>query len=314
MVPMLGDTKVTNVNQRMDILSKKYGQRFMEMTLNQFLLLKQEIPETVDLLVIRSVDIDNNFETSPEFAARLIYDTLKRIRVVINRLKQIGFREAIIATDHGFCLNFHTEAGDICAKPPGNWVNIHDRLLLGNGTSDSANFVLPSEQLGIRGDFAQVAGPRCLVPYRGGTQYFHGGTSLQECVVPVLTVRLEKEQADPGKPIVTLNYKNGAKRITTRFPVVGIKLEAQDVFSSAKEYEILIEAQNKKGDVVGEAKAGGEVNPATGTIILKPGDVKQITIKMQLEFEGKFTIKAMNPTTLVSYSQIDLETDYVDGV
>ena len=28
------------------------------------------------------------------------------------------------------------------------------------------------------------------------------------------------------------------------------------------------------------------------------------------EFEGKFTVKALNPTTLAIYAQLDLETDY----
>jgi hypothetical protein len=31
---------------------------------------------------------------------------------------------------------------------------------------------------------------------------------------------------------------------------------------------------------------------------------------MQLEFEGKFKVKALNPKTHAIYSQIDLETDY----
>jgi hypothetical protein len=31
---------------------------------------------------------------------------------------------------------------------------------------------------------------------------------------------------------------------------------------------------------------------------------------MQLEYEGKFTIKALNPTTMGTYASLDLETDY----
>jgi hypothetical protein len=315
LVPMLGEDKVSNVNQRMAVLQKRYGQRFAEMQLNQLLTSgKNSIPETVDLLVLRSTDIDSQLETSPESAFRLIYDTLKRIRVAINKLKDLGFREIVIATDHGFCLNIHPEAGDVCQKPAGNWVNMHERLLLGDGTGDNNNFVLKSEQLGIRGDFAQVAGPKGLVPYRDGILYFHGGASLQECIIPLLTMQLKKEQVDLGKPIITLSYKNGSKRITTRLPVIDIKLEAADLFASASEYELLIEAQDQKGNMIGEAKAGGPVNPATGTISLKPGNSIQIIIKMQIDFEGPFVIKAMNPTTLVEYSQVKLETDYVDGV
>ena len=73
---------------------------------------------------------------------------------------------------------------------------------------------------------------------------------------------------------------------------------------------ILLEAHDKKGNVVGEAKPGGSVNPATGSVTLKPGERLQVTLRMQLEFEGKFTVKALDPTTLTAYHTLDLETDY----
>jgi len=83
-----------------------------------------------------------------------------------------------------------------------------------------------------------------------------------------------------------------------------------DIFSQAADFEILLEAQDKKGNVVGEAKAGGLVNPATGTLTLKPGERVQVTLKMQMDFEGKFIVKALNPTTLAVYCSLALETDY----
>jgi len=76
-----------------------------------------------------------------------------------------------------------------------------------------------------------------------------------------------------------LTYKNGAKRITTRLPVIDLSIETEDMFSVEDEFEILLEAQTKKGDVVGEAKAGGVVNPATGTITLRPGEKAQVTLQ-----------------------------------
>ena len=75
-------------------------------------------------------------------------------------------------------------------------------------------------------------------------------------------------------------------------------------------HEILLEAHNAKGDVVGEAKAGGAVNPATGTLTLRAGEKAQVALKMQMEFEGKFKVKALNPKTNAIYAQIELETDY----
>ena len=101
----------------------------------------------------------------------------------------------VIATDHGFVLNAHAEAGDVCAKPAGVWTIVHDRALLGEGEADASNFALPAEKVGVRGDFAKLGGPRSIAPYRKGLLYFHGGASLQEAVVPVITVRLKQAQA-----------------------------------------------------------------------------------------------------------------------
>jgi len=310
-VPCIGDTAVTNVNQRMDVLRKQYGDRFAEMRLNDYIRTRKELPGTVHLLVLRSVDIDNQLESNPETALRLIQETLKRIRVAIHKLKKAGFHDVIIATDHGFFLNAQAEAGDVCVKPSGNWVNVHERTLIGDGTADSHSFVVSSTDLGIRGDFAQMAGPRSMAPYRSGMLYFHGGASLQEAVVPVLTARLGASSIPAAPPVkVTLNYKNGAKRITTRLPVLEVLLDRNDLFAEATDFEILLEAHDKRGNVVGEAKAGGSVNAATGTVSLQTGEPLQVTLRMQLEFEGKFTVKALNPTTLAAYHTLELETDY----
>lgn len=310
-VPVLGEAVVSNVSKRMDVLRKKYGDRFAEMKLNDFVRAKKRLPDTVHLLVLRSVDIDSQLENNPETTLSLIHDTLKRIRVAIHKLKKAGFQDVIIATDHGFFLNAQAEAGDVCVKPSGNWINVHERSLLGDGTADSHSFVVSAEKLGVRGEFAQVGGPRSMAPYRSGMLYFHGGASLQEAVVPVLVAKLgSAEQPAVQQATVVLSYKNGAKRITTRLPVLDVLLESFDMFSQGEDFEILLEAHNKKGNVVGEAKPGGSVNAATGTVTLKPGDRLQVTLRMQMEYEGKFTVKALNPTTLTAYDTLELETDY----
>ena len=158
----------------------------------------------------------------------------------------------------------------------------------------------------------QCAGPKSMAPYRAGHLYFHGGVSLAEAVVPVLVVRLSAAgNTETPQFKVELSYRNGAKKITTRLPVLEIALYAENLFTQSVEMEILLEAQDEKGNVVGEPRPGGDVNPATGTINLMHGTPKQITLRMDPDFEGKFTIKALNPTTLTGYGTLNLETDYV---
>lgn len=310
-VPMLGDQVVNTVAQRMDVFKKRYGQRFTEGRLEDFVRDRFDIGPEIDLLVLRSVEIDSHFENNPDTAPAEITNALKRIRVAIHKLIQRGFHEVVIATDHGFFMNNHAGAGDVCAKPTGNWLVVHDRCALGDGSADNHHVVMGADKLGIRGDFTKFAGPQTLAAYRSGLLYYHGGASLQECVVPVIAMQL-KAQAQPGltQAAISISYKNGAKYITTRVPVIDLAVESADMFSTDSDFEVLLEAHNSKGEVVGEAKAGGVVNAATGTLTLKAGEKAQVTLKMQMEFEGKFKVKALNPKTNAIYCQLELETDY----
>lgn len=311
LVPVLGDQVVETVSQRMDVLRKKYGQRFQEGRLEEFVRGRVDFSPETDLLVLRAVEIDSHFENHPDTAPTEITNALKRIRVAIHKLKERGFHEVVIVTDHGFFMNTHAGAGDVCGKPAGNWIAVHDRCALGDGTGDNNHMVVSAEKMGIRGDFAKFAAPHTLAAYRSGLLYYHGGISLQECVVPVITMQLRAStQPSLHKLSVVMSYKNGAKSITTRMPVIDLGVDAADMFSVGNDFEILLEAHDAKGEVVGEAKAGGPVNPATGTLTLKPGNKVQVSLKMQMDFEGKFKIKALNPTTYELYCQLDLATDY----
>ena len=310
-IPKLGGKPVASVPQRMDAFRRLYGQRFAELRLEQFVRGKGTFGDEVDLLVLRSVEIDSHFENHPDTAPAEILNALKRIRMAIYKLADRGFRDVVIVTDHGFCINTHAGAGDRIDKPNGDWVIVHDRCALGDGSTDDHHLVTSAEKVGIRGDFSRFAAPRSLAAYRAGLAYYHGGVSLQECVVPVITMRLKRqEQPDVAKARVSISYKNGAKRVTTRVPVIDVAVDAADMFSREEIFEILLEAHDLKGEVVGEAKPGGAVNPATGTLALQAGDKTQVTLKMLMEFEGKFRVKALDPRTNTVFCHLDLETDY----
>lgn len=89
--------------------------------------------------------------------------------MAVHRLKKAGFTDVVIATDHGFFLNGHANAGDVCTKPgAGDWIAVHDRALLVTGSGDEQSFAVPAEKLGIRGDFECFAAPRSLAANRRG--------------------------------------------------------------------------------------------------------------------------------------------------
>ena len=56
---------------------------------------------------------------------------------------------------------------------------------------------------------------------------------------------------DVKQAMVTPPYKNGATRITTRLPVIEVSLDYGNLFAVEAEFEILLEAHDRRGQVVG---------------------------------------------------------------
>ena len=177
--------------------------------------------------------------------------------MAIHKLKQAGFTDVVIATDHGFFLNAQAEAGDVCAKPAGTWIVVHDRALLGEGEPDAAISQCSREGRHTRRLREAFAGPRSMAPYRRGLLYFHGGASLQEAIVPVITVRL-KQAKQPQMAAAKV-------RCPTRMARSGLRpgyrwstcRRGRGHVLARRNFEILLEAHDKKGKIVGEAKRGG---------------------------------------------------------
>lgn len=313
LVPKLDGASVKDVNQRMNVLKRLLNDRFEEMTLSDFNKPKKKIAESTDLLILRSTEIDSLLENDPAATLRNVPVTLNQIRTAVHKLQLAGFAHIVIVSDHGFFLNLEPEAGDVCQKPPGTWKELHHRFMIGSGNDDNHNFVMAADKLGITGNFSQCAGPRSMAPYRSGEVYFHGGLSLQEAVVPILLVKpLRTKQPASGSGYkVEISYKNGAARITTLLPVIAMTLVPADMFADAENVEVLVEARDAKGSAVGKPRPGGDVNPATGTVTLAPNVPTQITISMDTNFEGKFTIFALNPVTGAGFGTLELKTDYL---
>jgi hypothetical protein len=311
LTPMLDGAPVRNVAERMDALRRRYGDRFHEATLSDFVAGKAGAPASADLLVLRSNDIDSHFEHDPQAALGMITGQLRLIQRALHMLRGMGFSAAVIATDHGFAWHAQSGPGDVCARPAGAWTfEAHHRMLLGVGGGDAQSVVMDAARLGMRGDFAQAALPRSQAPYQVGHEYLHGGASLAEAIVPVLVVKLptvsERRGAERIAERVELRYRNGAKRITTYNPKIEVLLESDGLFG----VPVVIEAHDAKGHVVGELKAGERVDPTSRQVVLTPGEPAVVILRMSEQFEGKCTVKVLNPTTQTTYTTLELETDY----
>ncbi|MBE7502035.1 MAG: PglZ domain-containing protein [Verrucomicrobiales bacterium] len=310
LVTTLAGIPASDPATRFAYLQSKKGDLCHDLTLDDLLQhRKLRIPEKARLLVVRTREIDAVAHESPRGVLRLIPDLLRQLMRAVARLESAGFQRVVLATDHGFILVHEQEAGNATPYPPGNWLVRKSRCLLGTGEADGSSLVLPREQVGITGDFQHYATPKALVPYVRQPLYYHEGLSLQECVLPCLTIDLAVQPARKAPPNLQISYRQGrTDKITTRRPV--LDLAWSELALDDQELEVAIEAADAKGTVVGCVSSGPTVNLATQGVRIRAGQAVPISLRMDDYFVGHFTVRVHDPATQALIAELKLRTDY----
>ncbi|MEM2125859.1 MAG: PglZ domain-containing protein [Candidatus Methanosuratincola sp.] len=195
-------------------------------------------------------------------------DQLDRCAKAIRRLRSGGYSKVIIATDHGY---FHWEPSyeEILERPKGEVIWSSRRAMVGNELSHSSalSFKVPGSEL-------QCLVPRSVSTFKayGGMGFFHGGSTLQEMVIPLVIYQVPKKARKiwailkPAAPITSL-----APRVEVGPEAVQASLEGEiDENLLGREVQVKV------------------INPETGKILFKTpapvsiepgGDVKKVTLE-----------------------------------
>jgi hypothetical protein len=316
-VPQLDGEEIIGPDDRLSHLQKTYGDRCAMADLDALLRGDEEaIDDTVQLLLIKTREIDTAGESMNDGIERLIDTAQEKYLRAVSALGDLGFDEIHFVTDHGFLLLSEQEPGDGVEKPAGNWTVKKERCLLGTGSESATTLVSRTEEMGIEGDFDHVAVPRMLGAFRKGSKYMHSGMSLQECVLPVLSVKTATDER-AGEQTIDVRIAYRGKRegwVTTRRPMIEIDASKTDMFG-AEQLEFRLEAR-ADGKVVGHAASSNNVDPSTSLVQVDLGDSLQQSVKVPLsmreDFRGEFEVVAVNPITQIRFDSITLKTDYVE--
>ena len=230
-----------------------------------------------DLVVVTSQEIDWLCEGDNVALARRTMDgMLPELRRAFRVLAELGVRRIVVAADHGFIFGEELETDMKIDPPGGQTVDLHRRVWVGRGGQDSPSTLRASAaQLGWAGNLDVVV-PRSLAAFRAGgaRAYFHGGLSLQECVVPVLTVHVAAP-AQEVQAAETWIVKPGSSKITSPFVSVQVTCSAAE----------LLELRPRRVRV--EIRLAGESGPASVPVAAAYGfDETTGTVRLRLAEEG----------------------------
>ncbi len=153
------------------------------------------------VVIVRSQEIDQVGESGLLVQARQAMDTvIGNLARALRRLAMpdIGIEYAVISADHGHL--FFASDRDASLKidaPGGDTVDLHRRCWIGRGGATPAGCVrVTASELGYDSDLELVfPGGAGVFKAGGDLAFHHGGPSLQEMIVPVITVRTRSAPA-----------------------------------------------------------------------------------------------------------------------
>lgn len=295
----VGSSVLTDVNERMKYLKATVPDA-NDITLDRLL---QDTPSKVQqkigdarVLVVRSQEIDALGEKN-ELLARSVMDTVVgNLARAVRKLAGLGFERFVITADHGHQFGSRKEDDMKLDAPAGTQIELHRRCWIGRGPAEAAGTVkIKAPELGYDSNLEFVF-PEALGVFKagGGLAYHHGGFSLQELVVPVVSFRMPTAAVVASGPAVTL--ADYPESITNRTFGVRIEVEADLVSSGPLQAQVLLIG---KGEVVGHAgmAIGIEFDPKTRIAILPTGTSGQVVLLLTRDDVESVRIVVQDATT-----------------
>lgn len=253
------------------------------------------------VVIVRSQEIDLAGESHLGINARQVMDSvIDQVARAIRRLADAGVTHAVVSADHGHIFVHDERDEDMRVESPGGQtIDPHRRCWIGRGGATPPGCVrVTAAELGYASDLEFVF-PRGAGVFRAGGDlgFHHGGPSLQELVVPVLTVRSQATAtAVPKKSPIEVS--NLPYEVTNRIFSVRVLLQGQlAMFSEpAPVLPMLLSTVGQQVGRVGMA-TGAEHDATTGTVTLSPGQPAEIAFLLTDDTAKSVRVVIRDPVT-----------------
>jgi hypothetical protein len=297
----IGDTTMPGLAERMKYL-KAVRPEAVDVDLGELLqkstrALEKRLADA-PLVIVRSQSIDGLGEMDGGLLARQIMDTvIGNLARAVRKLARTGVEHFVITADHGHQFSIRKEEDMLMDKPGGDTVDQHRRCWAGRGgqTPAAASRVSGAE-LGYDTDLDFIF-PKGLAVFRAGGDlaFHHGGPSLQEMIVPVVTLRIPSAapEATSGSKVTLDGHPSVLTNRTFGMRV----LVAADLFSQESvPVRLVLLAEGLEVGRCGMA-LDAELDRASGVLMVQPGKLANVAMMLTRDEFKKIRIVAQDPAT-----------------
>ena len=241
------------------------------------------------VIIIRSQEIDHAGEGGFTRQARQVMDTvIDNLARAIRKLAAVGVEQSVVTADHGHMFFPADRDESMRIDPPGgDTVELHRRCWIGRGGATPSGCVrVSATSFGYASDLDFVFPTGCGVFRAGGDLAFHhGGPSLQELIVPVLSVRSQSTPSGPSK-LQSLRVESAPTRITNR--IFSVEVSWAEAFPLRVRPLLL-----REGTQVGSAVAAinAEHEKGEGVVTLASGNPATLVMMLVATAEDKRPVR-----------------------
>lgn len=244
---------------------------------------KQKIKDAT-LVVVRTTDIDALGEAGGLLARQVMDQVVANVARAIRKLAKLGIKRFVVTADHGHLFASERDDGAKIPAPGGTTVDLHRRCWIGHGGQVSGAAIrVASAELGYVGDLDLMFPKGSAVFAAGGDlAYHHGGVSLQEMVIPVLSGRMPTTpQAGEkgGNSGPTFHFVPAT--ITNRIFRIQIALEKSLFENGSRTVRlVVVDAMMIEVGRAGMASNTKKFDAATGVMELNIGAVADVALML----------------------------------
>jgi len=305
----IGDTVMPGLTERMRYL-KAVRPDAVDVDLGELLQKPTRALEKLlgnaPLVIVRSQSIDGLGEMDGGLLARQIMDTvIGNLARAVRKLARTGVEHFVITADHGHQFSIRKEEDMLMDKPGGDTVDQHRRCWAGRGGhTPAATTRVSGADLGYDTDIDFIF-PKGLAVFRAGGDlaFHHGGPSLQEMIVPVVTLRIP-----PGTPEAASGSRvslEGHPGVLTNRTFGMRVVVAADLFSQEPiPVRLVLLAEGLEVGRCGMA-LDAELDRGSGILMVQPGKPANLAMILTRDEFKKIRIVAQDPATDAVLAQSD---------
>ncbi len=249
------------------------------------------------LIMVHSQEIDQAGEHG--FGLAMFDTQLQQLRAAWQRLREAGVRRFVFTSDHGFLLL----RDGAPVQPHGRGPEVKRRYALSKLAADHPEEVrVPLLELGYDGVEGHLIFPRGMATFDTGRRerFVHGGNSLQERAIPVLTVI---HRAAVGGSSVSYLIETQAREDVADMHCLEARVEvaAQGAldFGGPREIELSLRVADAEGVEVelcqARGKERGQAGLRSGLVVARVGEWFELFFRLSGRADARVLVELYHP-------------------